>query len=336
MALALLASCSSDEDDLVVRVKRSDVSLNFALNTPGTRAIIEDTRFPEGELIGIYGFDARTETLANVGWGNSQSYTEYLENGKYTTQALREGIQDLKPEDGKIAYFQKGDDAAVVLYGYYPYDATASTECGSEAPTIPVEAKADYNTTDDYMYTGRVEQQVTFQTIPLTFKHAMGGLKLKLRCADETVGDVTVLNVTVVTKKGQKGTMSVSDGTITYDEDLTGAATVFASPDLSVVVPATSAEGVDLGVKYLLFPDEDAIEKVIVKLNRDIFPANDPRMYEITAATDTNQVRLEAGKFTSLTLVFSPKDMNFTAEIEEWQDGENEAPEFSETDKYTE
>lgn len=336
MALAALASCNSD-DDMTVNVPRSNMALNFSLNAAETKAIVESTTFPVGQTIGIYGFDAKTSTINTVGWGNASGYTEYLANGVYTTQELNgSGVQNLKPEDGKIAYFQKGDDAAVVLYGYYPYTAEASSVYGDVAPTIPVEAKADYNTTDDYMYTGRIQQPVTYATIPLMFKHAMGGLKLKLRCADETVGDVTVLKATVVTRRGQKGTMNVADGTITYDEDLSGAVTTFASNDLNVPVAATSA-GEDLGVKFLLFPGSDVIEKVVITLNRGSFPTNDPRTYEITAATDGDHtVNLVAGKFTILTLVFSPKDMNFTAEIAEWTDNAEENPEFSETDKFTE
>lgn len=336
MALAALASCNSD-DDMTVSVPRSNMALNFSLNAAETKAIVESTTFPVGQTIGIYGFDARTSTIGTVGWGNAAGYTQDLANGVYTTQALNgSGVQYLKPADGKIAYFQKGDDAAVVLYGYYPYTAEASSVYGDAAPTIPVEGKAAYDTTDDYMYTGRIEQPVTYSTIPLVFKHAMGGLKLKLKCADETVGDVTVLKATVVTKKGQKGTMNVADGTITYDEDLSTAVTTFASPDLNVPVAATSA-GEDLGVKFLFLPGLDVIEKVIITLNRGSFPANDPRTYEITAAAEgAHAVNLVAGKFTILNLVFSPKDMNFTAEIAEWTDNAEENPEFSETDKYTE
>lgn len=317
LCLALLAGCSSNEDVTapIDNTKDRGVEVNFCSGV-STKAIIDGVSFPEGSEIGIYGLKATTATMAEVNWA-TQDYilATNLNNGKYTAMAVSgSAAQELKAEAGKIAKFDNSDDAALVFYGYYPYTADVTVATGA-APTIPVVVSTTLADTPDYLYTGGAPTAVTAAPINLTFKHAMSRLDFTIKKKNVDTPDFTIKSLTVKTKKGQQGSMSLSDGAITFDQDLASAATEFTNADLNIAVTSNVETAIE-GARFLLIPDTDAIESVTFTLTRADFAANGDYTYTIATADIQKAVDLKKGYYTTLHLTYDPKDVNFTSTIQ--------------------
>lgn len=313
LLLAVLAGCSSNEDVVLPEGGSTDegVMVNFCSGIQ-TKAVIENAYFDTGAEIGVYGLNATNVTMADTNWDTSdRTLAENLNNGKYTATAFSNSKQELRAT--AIAKFPAGDDAALVFYAYYPYNVAITTpETG--APIVPV-AVTTIEDTPDYLYTGALPTAVTASPISLPFKHAMARLDFNIKKKDPATPDAKLLGITVVMKNGQKGEMSLTDGTITLSASNDGATTI-ASGMLNIDI--TSAD-TGVGTKFLLIPGNDAIEKIILTLQRSDFSANGETTYDIPINSSIN---LKAGMITTLHLVYDPLDVNFTATIAIWTDDE--------------
>lgn len=315
LLLAVLAGCGSNEDVVLPGGGSTDegVMVNFCSGIQ-TKAVIENAYFDTGAEIGVYGLNATNVTMAGTNWDTSdRTLAANLDNGKYTATLWDGSKQELQATT--IAKFPVGDDAALVFYAYYPFNASIATPA-TGAPVVPV-AVTTIAETPDYLYTGALPTAVTANPINLPFKHAMARLDFSIKKKDATVPDTKLLGVTVVMKNGQKGEMSLTDGTITLAAANDGETTIAGG---TLDIDITSAE-TGVGTKFLLIPGDDAIEKIILSLQRNDFSANGVATYTYVVPADS-PINLKAGMITTLHLLYDPKDVNFTATIEAWTNDE--------------
>ena len=318
LLLPLWFGCSSDEA-MVGNVENAEEmpDVSFCSGVNQTRAVIEGSFLPEGLRVGIYGLVAEPSTSFSGTWGDYQTQ-DNLSNGAYTALEAVAGEQALRAD--VVAKFP-ADEKDLLVFAYSPY--TESVD--AENATIPVTVASGIDDTEDYLYTGEgtSTQSVALQRDPinLTFKHAMARMDIHIQKGEaETLPEsATLKQIVVTTKGGSTGTMSLIDGTISITEP-EGGNVISTADALDIVVDdATIGNPVETGCKFLLFPDDEVTEIMLVMTRSDRESQGNIE-YPIYV-TDPDAVQLEAGRITKLTLTYLPQDVLVNSTLQAWQDG---------------
>lgn len=316
---ALLAGCSSDNfTNPAVDSNNGEEQgepILFCSGLNQTKSVIEGTYLPTDAEIGIYGLIAENTSTYSGTWSD---YTKqnYLDNGKYTALAAANDTQQLKAEH--VAKFPS-NGKSLLFFAYYPYSAELTDA------SIPVSIDAAINNTTDYLYTGEgtstAATALQRNAVSLQFKHAMARMDIKIKKGnDENLPETAVLKkIEVIFDGGMSGTMSITDGSITSASEPTQG-TVIAD-NLNVIVDdATKTVPVDTNCKFLLFPSND-VKQIKLTMTRSDAEAQGGIEYSIIA--NTSEIKLEAGKITTLTLTYIPNDALFNSKVTDWVSGEN-------------
>ena len=188
-------SCSQEEG----ATQTEDISKPMTVRTEiaGTsRAMITDTRFPDGSTLGITLVENKDGVLSYDGLTDGYYNIQYKAKGTYPDQVWT--------ADDKPIYLSSTDGRAVA---YYPYNE----EEGDDYTSLPLAASGQ----TDYMYSKWVSPINNLKSEALfTMQHAMTGIKVSIIKGSYTgKGKVSEIRLTS-TALGITGTLDASTGSI--------------------------------------------------------------------------------------------------------------------------
>lgn len=324
--LALLVACSSEKPEPAGGAG-SEVHFSTGVNTKTTietRAAVETSTLPVGNQVGIYGIVANKTNMNSINWTTpGLELKENLNNAVYTAYTAENSVQDLVPQ--VMAKFPFDKNGALVFYAYHPYTADVVYTAGSaKTPQVPVTGKAIMAQIDDYMYVSGTPSAATKQSINLNFRHAMARMDIMIKKDnDPNTPNALLKEIRVTTRKGQKGLMNIENGNIDY---------VTGEPSVKIISYKLSADFKveqdqsfqDTYARFLIIPDTDAIEQIILVLRRSDKDYAKDEEYTVYRKKDeiedneTRAINLEKGKITTLKVNYSPADVNFSSSVSPW------------------
>ena len=165
--------------------------------TGSSRAMITDTRFPEGSSLGITVVENKDGVLSYDGLTDGYWNIQYKSKGEYPDQTWT--------AVDKPIYLSSTDGRAVA---YYPYDE----ENGGDYRTLPIQA----NGQTDYMYSGWFKPLNNLNSEALfAMKHAMSGIRISIIRGSYTGPGIVSEIRLASTALGITGKLDASTGAVT-------------------------------------------------------------------------------------------------------------------------
>lgn len=334
--LCLLAACGKDDENTPQSGNNnvnggagisfsSNVSASIIVDIDGPSSRAPLTVFEANSQMGIYGIPAieggRNEDCDLFNRKREEDFQKDLYNECYTYVPGYATLQTEHP-----AIFPNTNNAALMLYGYYPYSEDAEwRELGGTAQwAVPWKLNvADMSGTMDYMFTGPMMaaySKVGTNSVVLNFQHAMGRLDFRFFSTSKEVCDAgyQIKSVTVHCNTGEQGWMSITNGEMS-----------FSPKDLACVYPVAGDVGITYGkpgeavAKFMFPPLQTLVQKITCKM---LDGGANPREYVIYDYKYSGyDISLKAGKTTVMRINFLPKDVILSgpANVDSWPTGTN-------------
>lgn len=279
MAGLVLASCSNDEQGIVVSEKQS-MKVTVALNAPGTRAMITDSYFGSGESIGLTVVDDGGTTYD----GQDYSNIKFSSNGTVV--------------DGTGQIWTSGTDVMLSategeVFGYYPWVD------GADVAAIAM----DVTSQTDYMYSS--EKKGLSNSNPdcsLTMNHALAAIRVTLKnsATSPYTGEGAITGITLNSKGlGSKGTLNAKTRVTSVDESTLNSDLVALASGTDKLSAAT-ADG--YSYVYMVVPSSETADLTAESNNIDVTVVMDGNTFSNTVDLDTKSLKVEKGKIYTITL----------------------------------
>ena len=337
--LTLLVSCTSEFPETPDRNQGQEqgIPVNFSFTIEPekdivSRAIINGTKFNDGEKVGIYALSGQTNTEGNFYPTNATAANKYWDEMNFrplfinacyeslTTQITvnhtTTTVKKLIPSEGTLqGFYPAGENAALEVYAYYPYQDISKIKYNNEQAKVePPQIRVEINpemTEDsaiDYLYTGSVVTTPNDDYATLNFKHALGRLQIYLTTnQDFDAGYCPIIkHVEIRTSYPQKGYMNLATGDITsdatdYNTNADNNWTIYK--DTTYPIYPASIESREPVCDYLFIPRQGR-NLSYIKLTIQSPEDGQERIFEIKRA-DIGDVELTKGTVTKLLINYN-------------------------------
>ena len=205
VALALfitgLSACSQDEDgDKPLDAKHTPMT--FSVTHPAQRTRVTDTNFEDGDKIGVFvnGTDVSLEIGGNL--VNNEQLT--LSGGAWTAS--------------RTLYWDEGTFNA---YAYYPYMRQVSSiedqpfSVSTDQGAVDGTTGLDGYEASDFLYAKTEGVSASNSPVPLTFRHIMSKLTVRLVKGEDFEGDMPTDGEVYIHNTVPTGTIDMSAGVAT-------------------------------------------------------------------------------------------------------------------------
>ncbi|MDO5527467.1 MAG: fimbrillin family protein [Prevotella sp.] len=199
MALMGLTACSNgDSDDMPKSAK--ETPMTFSVSHPAqTRATA--AAFEEGDKIGLYVADASMPLEIGGNLVNNEQLT--LTAGKWTAH--------------RTLYWDEGTYNA---YAYYPYMAIESIEdqpvsVATDQSIVATSGKMSAYEASDLLYARTAGVTASTSPVPLTFRHIMSKLTIRLVKGEDFEGDMPADAQVFIHNTVTTATVDISAGVVT-------------------------------------------------------------------------------------------------------------------------
>lgn len=320
LILTLLSSCRKREVPSVSKPdneKTVEVSFASGINVAVeslSRVPFEGSTLPVNSEVGVFGILADTSypedyTIEQLMNGNA-SPQDYLYNEEYVVMSENGDMQQKY-----IAIYPTKDSGydGLCFYAYYPHDPDVIYNPSDEGTTymLPVTLKSNsMEESVDYLYTGQVVQKTpdSSQKTVLPFKHALSRLKFTFNTTnDKILSKVTEIHV--YANCSPNGVMSIEDGTCVPDKT---NASVRYKYNLNEIITSTEPF---LTADFMLFPNV-RINNIYCFISTE---NSEPVKYQLYSYnTSANKINLEAGRFTKISVNFTPEEVQLSGSLSTW------------------
>lgn len=330
-------SCSSSQEEPVTPEKplvpidrkavfRNDVSYKYAVSSRA--GAIETNYLPKDHVVGIYGLNTTwgTNTDGNyvnlVTWA-TENINENLKNEPYVSAGSSTVLNSQK-----TFTFPNGEEAAMLFYGYSPYDENiiyTDNLSTPKAPRLKIDINQSMEMTEDYLYTGTVKVIPEGETTPvhLPFKHALARLNFRVYTNDVNFTDAycpKLKKIQIITNNHQGGYMNIHDGTI---EPGNGENITF-NYELSSpykITQSKKGEATETGAKFLFLPNDNAINSIILFVEDENGENKEYIAYAYYPAKNDPK-KLMAGYVYTINIEYNVRS-SFVCSITSWETNED-------------
>ena len=276
-------SCNND-GDVIKSTDGQGSIIRFGGNIIMTKAIVDNTAFPDNSQVGILGWGYNKNNS-----GGNMTLRKDLNNSPYTkTTGSNEFTCDTH------AHYPINPDTLLNFYAYYPY-----TEAATAAPlNIPFDLKKQ----DDIMWATPVldrDKTTSDEPVNLSFNHILSAITLKFKKADDIKEEMILLSISMenypstIQLNVQTGKLSVAPSITPYT--LIDNLNKEITPNEETIV-----------TNYLLYPVEKPV--FIVRMS------NKDYRIESTKA-------FEGGKKQTYSFTIQAQDISISGSINPWLDG---------------
>ena len=276
-------SCNNDGD--VIKSTNDEGSIiRFGGNIIITKAIIDNTAFPDNAQVGIWG------------WGHNKNNSEGnmtlrkdLNNSLYTKVA---GSNEFTCD--AHAHYPINPDTLLNFYAYYPYTEAATA--------TPLSIPFDLTKQNDIMWaTPALNKDKTTANNPvnLSFNHILSAITLKFKKADDIKEDMIIQSISM-----ENYPSTIQLNVQTGKLNATASATPYTLID-NISKEITQNEET-IVTNYLLYPIEKPI--FIVQMSGKNYRIESTKAFE-------------GGKKQTYSFTIQAQDITISGSINPWQDG---------------
>lgn len=287
----------------------SDISASIEEMSLG-RAPIEGETMPKEAKVGIYGIPALQSELDKYTIKSPKqanlSNAEYM---VYDNGVLKQSndVYAEYPNDSKYD--------GLLIYAYYPWTSNIGSDW-TYGPVLNIDLESEnMENSVDYMVVNRrfapTPKGIAIgQYVELEFKHALGRLKFVF---NKTSSDAVLNGIEVFANSSVSGKLILESGEC-IPEDNTTENTFRYNCNKKL----NSDE--NLFFDFLLFPGVQ-INKIQCYITTD-----KTKSYVIydKNLTSSQEITLEQGKYTTITVNFSPKEALLSSRVTDWQSSNND------------
>lgn len=281
--LMVTFSCNNDSD-IIKSVDNQGNIIRFGGNIITTKAIINNTDFPDNSQVGI------------LGWGYNKNNPEGnmiirkdLNNSPYTKISGSNEFSSVTH-----AHYPINPDTLLNFYAYYPYTETATAN--------PLSIPFDLMNQEDIMWATPVfnrDKTTADEPVNLSFNHILSAITLKFKKADDIKEDMILQSIAMdnypstIRLNVQTGQLSATPSTtpFTLIDNLNKEIT----PTEEVVI-----------TDHLLYPIDKPV--FIVRMSNKDFRIESTKAFE-------------GGKKQTYTFTIQAEDISISGSINPWQDG---------------
>lgn len=206
MAVGFTACSSYDDDEMPKSAKETPMTFSVSHPSQTKATSVSQTRatataFEEGDRIGLYVADAAAPLEVGGNLVNNEPLT--LTSGKWTAR--------------RTLYW---DDGTFNAYAYYPYMAVESIEdqpvsVATDQSTPTKDGKMSTYEASDLLYAKTEKVAASNSPIPLTFKHIMSKLTIRLVKGEGFEGDMPTDAQVFIHNTVTTATVDLSAGVVT-------------------------------------------------------------------------------------------------------------------------
>lgn len=276
-------SCNND-GDIIKSTDEQGSIIRFGGSIIMTKAIINNTAFPDNSQVGILGWGYNKNNS-----GGNTAIRKDLNNSPYTK------VADSNEFTSSVeAHYPINPDTLLNFYAYYPY-----TEAATASPlSIPFELTNQ----DDIMWATPVldrDKTTADEPVNLSFNHTLSAITLKFNKADD-IKEEMILQSIAMENYPSTIRLNVQTGELTA----TPSTTPFTLID-NLNKEITPTEEV-IVTDYLLYPVDKPV--FIVKMS--------DKEYRIESTK-----AFEGGKKQTYSFTIQAQDISISGTINPWQDG---------------
>lgn len=276
-------SCNNDGDVIKSTDEQGSI-IRFGGSIIMTKAIINNTAFPDNSQVGILGWGYNKNNS-----GGNTAIRKDLNNSPYTK------VADSNEFTSSIeAHYPINPDTLLNFYAYYPY-----TEAATASPlSIPFELTNQ----DDIMWATPVldrDKTTADEPVNLSFNHTLSAITLKFNKADD-IKEEMILQSIAMENYPSTIRLNVQTGELTADPSTTPFTLI---DNLNKEITPTEEVIV---TDYLLYPVDKPV--FIVKMS--------DKEYRIESTK-----AFEGGKKQTYSFTIQAQDISISGTINPWQDG---------------
>lgn len=276
-------SCNNDGDVIKSSDDQGNI-IRFGGSIIMTKAIINNTAFPDNSQVGILGWGYNKNNS-----GGNTAIRKDLNNSPYTKAA------DSNEFTSSVeAHYPINPDTLLNFYAYYPY-----TEAATASPlSIPFELTNQ----DDIMWATPVldrDKTTADKPVNLSFNHILSAITLKFKKADD-IKEEMILQSIAMANYPSTLRLNVQTGELTADPSTTPFTLI---DNLNKEITPTEEVIV---TDYLLYPVDKPV--FIVKMS--------DKEYRIESTK-----AFEGGKKQTYSFTIQAQDISISGTINPWQDG---------------
>lgn len=276
-------SCNNDGDVIKSSDDQGNI-IRFGGSIIMTKAIINNTAFPDNSQVGILGWGYNKNNS-----GGNTAIRKDLNNSPYTKAA------DSNEFTSSVeAHYPINPDTLLNFYAYYPY-----TEAATASPlSIPFELTNQ----DDIMWATPVldrDKTTADEPVNLSFNHILSAITLKFNKADD-IKEEMILQSIAMENYPSTIRLNVQTGELTADPSTTPFTLI---DNLNKEITPTEEVIV---TDYLLYPVDKPV--FIVKMS--------DKEYRIESTK-----AFEGGKKQTYSFTIQAQDISISGTINPWQDG---------------
>lgn len=276
-------SCNNDGDVIKSSDDQGNI-IRFGGSIIMTKAIINNTAFPDNSQVGILGWGYNKNNS-----GGNTAIRKDLNNSPYTK------VADSNEFTSSIeAHYPINPDTLLNFYAYYPY-----TEAATASPlSIPFELTNQ----DDIMWATPVldrDKTTADKPVNLSFNHILSAITLKFKKADD-IKEEMILQSIAMANYPSTLRLNVQTGELTADPSTTPFTLI---DNLNKEITPTEEVIV---TDYLLYPVDKPV--FIVKMS--------DKEYRIESTK-----AFEGGKKQTYSFTIQAQDISISGTINPWQDG---------------
>lgn len=276
-------SCNND-GDIIKSTDEQGSIIRFGGSIIMTKAIINNTAFPDNSQVGILGWGYNKNNS-----GGNTAIRKDLNNSPYTK------VADSNEFTSSVeAHYPINPDTLLNFYAYYPY-----TEAATASPlSIPFELTNQ----DDIMWATPVldrDKTTADKPVNLSFNHILSAITLKFKKADD-IKEEMILQSIAMENYPSTIRLNVQTGELTADPSTTPFTLI---DNLNKEITPTEEVIV---TDYLLYPVDKPV--FIVKMS--------DKEYRIESTK-----AFEGGKKQTYSFTIQAQDISISGTINPWQDG---------------
>lgn len=276
-------SCNND-GDVIKSTDEQESIIRFGGSIIMTKAIINNTAFPDNSQVGILGWGYNKNNS-----GGNTAIRKDLNNSPYTK------VADSNEFTSSVeAHYPINPDTLLNFYAYYPY-----TEAATASPlSIPFELTNQ----DDIMWATPVldrDKTTADEPVNLSFNHTLSAITLKFNKADD-IKEEMILQSIAMENYPSTIRLNVQTGELTADPSTTPFTLI---DNLNKEITPTEEVIV---TDYLLYPVDKPV--FIVKMS--------DKEYRIESTK-----AFEGGKKQTYSFTIQAQDISISGTINPWQDG---------------
>lgn len=347
--LLALMGCSNEHVPAEEELDLENLCISFGTEVfyktkESSRAgVIETVYLPQGHTVGVYALKTRWEeddygqpAVIQASW-SYENIQENFNNEPYVSTGSSQKLTNNNP--GK---FPPDKNSALSFYAYSPYTPNIVYDpelSNPKAPKLEIVINENMATTEDYLYTGRIDKIPTGQhtIVNLPFKHALTRLTFRVFTNDVKYTDQNcpkLKGIKVITNNHQGGYLNIYDGNI---EKSTGSNNTFeyVLQTPYSIIESKTGDDTYVGADFLLIPGNNVIHSIILTIDDENGEEQEYTAYSYYPS-ETDPKNLSKNTIHTVSIEYNER-ANFRCSIQQWEETEygkeeNEKIEIDESD----